>query len=260
MILKNVKHQMRLVLLLCMAMFVCSNANAENYIFYNKQPLVAVSGKGDFSGFSITADGNVPDQEMLKKIGTLDGMPLSFKVDYIGCDEEVVLDTNDNGLLSSQPLNFKKTDLSKETILALEKQGRELLSSVLKAKGLSAKWIAEILKVAEVKPVTVLPNQAPSLVITANHENNEKTVTALLVAMPTKQGKYVIKYQKVATGSPSDSEGFAGTYELVLHVDMDGDNIEELLFDYAAYESFGNFLLYWDGAKWIDLGGNSGGC
>jgi hypothetical protein len=45
-----------------------------------------------------------------------------------------------------------------------------------------------------------------------------------------------------------------------MHLDLDGDGNEELLFEGVHYESFENSLLHLDGREWKDVGGNGGGC
>jgi hypothetical protein len=240
-----------------------NNYVSGNYIFYGNQPLVVVSGKGSFSSFGIEGHDDygrlVPDEDLLEEIEK-DGFTVSIKRGAIGCSEGLVIEAGTDELLSSKPLSFKNTIFPRASVAALERQGKALLSSVLRSNHVDSKWNAEVLKAATIKPIAILPNKRPSIVITANHELNEKTISVLLIAMPLKNGKYAIKHQSLGIGGPSDNEDFSGSVELVEHVDVDGDNIEELLFNRTAYESFGTVLLHWNGKKWIEVASNGGGC
>lgn len=271
------KKWLRTTGLVLSTLMFCVGAEANNYVFFDQQPLAVVSAKGDFESFELGTsdeDGSrmVIDKRLAASLGTLwmypaagDAQRTKSKVvsGYAGCDHALLVETEDKdyrGLLSSKRLPVASAPLSKASASALQGQGRELLSASLKKHKLSPQRIASLLKNATVTPVVIAPKGPVSLVISASDELNNRTATAFLVATPDARGHHVVSKEDVRTGTASDSEGYAGTMELAAHADFDGDGVQELVVRQSAYESFGVHLWRWSGSEWVSVASNGGGC
>jgi hypothetical protein len=179
---------------------------------------------------------------------------------YIGCDRGLVVNTPDEqiGFLSSKQLFLKTGSATHKK--ALYKFGNKLLASTLRKHKIPNPVSARLIKNAEVTPVVIGPDKPDALAITAIDKNDEKTAMAFVIATPDDQGSYLINLEDVRTGGPSDSEGYAGDIEIFLRSDLDGDGAEEILIRHSAYETFGTYLLRWDGKSWQEIADVGGGC
>jgi hypothetical protein len=251
-------------------------AHAGNYIFFAQQPLVLVSDSRELSSFQLSKaddDGDrlEVDKRLAASIGTLwaygaGGTARKVKArvleGYLGCDRSLVVETEDKdygGLLSSRRLSIREVEVAAKSLESLTARGRELLSIALQKKKLTPKLRSALLQSVTVTPVAVSARAEMTLVISSNVEVNEATATAFLIADPDGRGKYDITREDVQTGSASDSEGYAGMMEFVLHADVDGDGVEELLVRRAAYETFEVILLR-RGGGWSEVASVGGGC
>lgn len=259
---------------LVVAMLVSHSAFAANYIVYNNQPLIMVSDKREFLPFALgsfdDARGRYAiDKKVARTIANLwyydagrEPGQTSAKVEhgYIGCDEGLVVNAgySGSGFLSTKPLPVKigPTALPQ----SLVDQSRRLFAATLRKYKLSAPLPAGMINKLEVTSVALGRGKREALVMTAKEETPEHSAMAFLIAMPKGPDGYVVSREDVREGSASDSEGYAGYAELALHVDVDGDGIEELLVQRGAYETFDASLLRWQGNAWEEIASNGGGC
>lgn len=259
------------------ALTLCAGAEANNYIFFDQQPLAVVSAKGDFDSFELGKSGDdgsrlVIDKRLAASLATLwmysaqgESQRTKAKVvaGYVGCDHALLVEAEDKdyrGLLSSKRLSRPAAAPSEELARALVGRGRELLSAALRKNKLAPQRIASLLGNVKVTPLAIFPNAPVSLVISASDESNDQSATALLVATPDSRGHVVVSKEIVRVGTAPDSEGYSGITELAAHTDFDGDGVEELLIRQSAYESFGVDLLRWNGSGWESVASNGGGC
>jgi hypothetical protein len=271
------RYQIIIIQLLNMGFFFSTilafAAQASNYIFLGQQPLTMVSDNGEFSSFELghydeTLKRYVIDNLLNRRIETLwhyrdDGKPLQISANiekgYIGCDEGLVVNTGDRqaGLLSSKRLSVGWPSSTQKSRV---EEGRRLLASTLRKYKLSDQVIVRMIEKAEVTLVEIGWNKKYALVVTATDETHKQTAMAFLIATSDDHGGYLISREDVRTGGASDSEGYAGAVELFLHSDLDGDGAEEILIRHSAYETFGAYLLRWDGISWQEISSISGGC
>lgn len=269
-----------LMLLVGFPWAVGATTASDNYIFNASQPLVIVTQKGEFAPFGGSELGNVGDQtgreiidkRMAKRVqqlwrysesGSPERVSAIIKADYVGCDRSLVVQTEggDSGVLySTRPIRSIPFSLADADLKRARDEGRRLLSDALRHRKVTSDWIAELLEGATVTPVRVRAWRSPMLVVTTNGERKERTLSAFLIASLAKDGRYALLEKTVEIGSASDSEGYAGTWDLGLHVDLNGDGDEELLMFHGAYESFSAVLMQWDGKKWREVASNGGGC
>lgn len=257
-----------------------AEATPTNYVFYGSRPLVIVTAKGEFVPLSEADLGRFDDEtgresinkRMAQRVRQLwvyspSGAPVrvsaSIKADYVGCDRSLVIETeyaDSKDLLSTRPIRSTPFGLPDIEQGAMLEQGKRLLARALQEIELTPEWIAELLESATITPVRGHANEAPILVITANGEREQRTLTAFLSASLAKGGRYAVSDKTIAFGGASDSDGYAGSWELGLHVDLNGDGAEELLVLRTGYESFSAVLMQWDGKTWREVASNGGGC
>lgn len=265
---------MRQLLLILAALSLAPTSWAGNHIFYNAEPLTAISNRGQFSGFKLAGYDELGhaaiDQQLAEKFRKLwvyapDETPYRIeaqvKEGYVGCDQSWLIETPFpvTGLLSSQRLPSQRLH-SPATDPAVIGQAREILASVLKKHRLSPRWILRILGNTQAMPIASRAGADEFLAVAANDEFRDRSITVFLLTRKNKAGRPVVLEERFSTGGPADSEAYAGTLELVLHGDLDGDGFEEILIKTDAYESFGVSLLRWNGKRWETVGGNGGGC
>ena len=109
-------------------------------------------------------------------------------------------------------------------------------------------------------PIDIFHGKQSAMVVAVSDERGGKSMMAFLIANPDDHGGYVLSFEDVKSGDASDSEGYAGTAELAMHIDLNGDGIEELIIRKTGYETFDFSLLGWDGHQWFDISGGGGGC
>jgi hypothetical protein len=250
---------------------------AQNYIFLSGQPLVAVSGKGEFERFSLGEYDSeqsryVSDAQMVEAVrslwfyetgSTTEKVAAKIEEDYVGCDRSLVLKVEDHyqsDLLSTKPLPQRKATPAGWGDGDYKSTGRSLLSGLLRKERVSGRWIKRLLAKAKVTEVYMASGKSSALVITTNESHGDKSFAAQIIANRNAAGKYAMSEKYVNRGGREDQDSFSGTQQLIMHLDLDGDGNEELLFERMQYESFGTSLLQWDGREWRDVGGNGGGC
>ncbi|WP_341677321.1 hypothetical protein [Niveibacterium sp. SC-1] len=268
------------VLLGLAALTQWAQAGPANYIFYASQPLVMVTEGGDFASFSESDLGQRDDdsgrfrknERLAKKFRKLwvyseTGSPsqvgASIGEDYVGCELAAVIKTEyevAGSLLSSRPVRARHREMREGDLQRMVADGKRLLAAALRRHKVPAVRIARAVETTEVMPVHLDGKGATALALAANLGDAQQTLSALLIAMPGKDGRYAISREEVSVGGASDSEDYAGEWKLGAHLDLNEDGAEELLLDHSGYESFSTLLWHWDGREWRDVGRNGGGC
>ena len=259
------------VVLALLLMFTGISSMANSYFFFGQFPLIMVSDSGNFSNFRLGDDDLVIDQKISKKLKRLWSYsdskhphPVTGRIAkrYLGCDESLVIEASDGsrGLLATKRMRVFPTTLSEGLTNALDSQGRQLLAMSLQTHKFDSQWSEQLIKRAKVTPIDISHGKESSLVVTVSNETGGKSMMALLIAIPDDRSGYVFSFEEVKIGEASDGEGYAGTAELAMHVDLDGDGVEELILKRTGYESFDFDLLRWDGHQWLGISGGGGGC
>lgn len=252
---------------------------ADNYIFYGGVPLMTVAKDGAISPLALGVDDgrqmghSVVDKRIARRIKTLwtypeTGKPsrvelVGIKVDNnYGCTEgdSIQVQPETAGLLTSIPLGRREAGPLPARAEALQRLGRQLLDKALADAGVGRAWRGRLREIAAIRPLRLRAGQQESLIVTANDEWKQRSLTVFLIAEPDAGGKYAFTEKTVNLGSPSDSEGFAGTHEYLEHADVTGDGVAEIFIARSAYESFDTSVLQWDGRKWEVVAGAGGGC
>ena len=265
--------------LVCAGLVAMPALAADNYVFYGGVPLMTVAKDGAISPLALGVDDgrqmghSVVDKRIARRIKTLwtypeEGKPsrvelVGVKIDNsVGCTEgdSIQVQPETVGLLTTIPLGRREAAPLPARAETLKRVGRQLLDKALADAGVGKAWRGRLQELAAIRPLRLRAGQRESLIVTANDEWKERSITVFLIAEPDQAGRYAFTGKTVRLGSPSDSEGYAGTHEYLEHADVTGDGIAEIFIVRSAYESFDTSVLQWDGQKWEIVAGAGGGC
>lgn len=256
-----------------------TSAMADNHIFFHGSPMVTVKSKGVFEAFELSeySDEGTPHVKpeikrairLLYAPGDSAGTTVEgFSIDPgIGCiepDRVLLVDSaSTDGVLSTRPLPSPRYPGTQSANLTQLGRAMPALEKVLRTNKNLSKSDRTLLRANAVVSAAKLDSSGKaSIIMEADVDvNRRKGLSMLVILTPGASGRLGVTYSDIRKGRASDSDGYAGSQSLIDHIDLDGDELDEIFISVRAYESAEIKVLTRQRQGWTEVAtGGATGC